>query len=334
MNPACPNCGTVLAKLPTRKTKCASCGQFMFVKYTPTDPVKRLVTAARAAQIEQEWAERDATCGAQQRRDEITKSLGLALAATDAALREALESCALSAPRRHERKMAAHYLARMADCHAEKREWAARMFDETLLSIQESGFSAVKIALGQGGRACSSCEAAYGAIIPIPEALALRIPNPACASWRDHGVCCAFWAAAVLEVAPTVQRSAPTAPLRVWQSSGGWQLNEAALLDPNASPYIRWDRFRIASEIVESADSTPERLAYACELLKLAAKDLNDSSRNRASSLRIWGEAELRRGNAELALERWKEALEVDPRVGVKRALSILKAELAATDEL
>lgn len=53
---ACPYCAVLLQRVPTRRTKCPDCGQDIYVKATPSDPVKRLVTASRAAEIEAEWS--------------------------------------------------------------------------------------------------------------------------------------------------------------------------------------------------------------------------------------------------------------------------------------
>lgn len=55
---ACPSCGAVLAKLPQRKTKCKSCGEFIFVKTTPDDCEKRLMTAKQADVAEAAWGKK------------------------------------------------------------------------------------------------------------------------------------------------------------------------------------------------------------------------------------------------------------------------------------
>lgn len=52
----CPSCSATLPKMPSRKTKCKSCGEFMFVKSTPGDRTKRLMTAPQADAAEKEWA--------------------------------------------------------------------------------------------------------------------------------------------------------------------------------------------------------------------------------------------------------------------------------------
>lgn len=57
MEAACPYCNVTLAKTPQRKTKCPVCGNLIHVKASPHDREKRLVTAARADEIEAEWRE-------------------------------------------------------------------------------------------------------------------------------------------------------------------------------------------------------------------------------------------------------------------------------------
>jgi hypothetical protein len=54
--PRCPYCSAALQKMPSRKTKCKSCGGFMSVKSTPADRTRRLMTADQAASAEAEWA--------------------------------------------------------------------------------------------------------------------------------------------------------------------------------------------------------------------------------------------------------------------------------------
>lgn len=60
--PACPSCGTVLAKQPTRKIRCKDCGELIFVKNTPDDHTKRPMTSAQAEAAQQQWAKLDAEC--------------------------------------------------------------------------------------------------------------------------------------------------------------------------------------------------------------------------------------------------------------------------------
>ena len=52
----CPACGQALKKQPQRKTKCPSCGGYIYVKSSPVNREKRLVTEAEAKEIEIQWA--------------------------------------------------------------------------------------------------------------------------------------------------------------------------------------------------------------------------------------------------------------------------------------
>jgi hypothetical protein len=52
----CPYCHRGLSKMPSRKTKCPHCGEFMFVRTRPKDRAKVVVTREEAARIEEDWA--------------------------------------------------------------------------------------------------------------------------------------------------------------------------------------------------------------------------------------------------------------------------------------
>lgn len=51
----CPYCNSELIKKPVKKSKCKSCGKFIYVKYTPYNRVKKLVTEDAAIKIDNEW---------------------------------------------------------------------------------------------------------------------------------------------------------------------------------------------------------------------------------------------------------------------------------------
>lgn len=55
VNPHCPYCQSAFDPIPTRKTKCKSCGKYVYLKRRPDDPQKRLVTEQQKGQIEAEW---------------------------------------------------------------------------------------------------------------------------------------------------------------------------------------------------------------------------------------------------------------------------------------
>lgn len=52
---ACPNCGVLLPTLPTRKTRCKSCGLFMYVRTRPQDGLRVLLTEQDAQAVEAQW---------------------------------------------------------------------------------------------------------------------------------------------------------------------------------------------------------------------------------------------------------------------------------------
>lgn len=56
--PACPSCGGALLKMPQRKTKCKHCGEFMYVRSSPVESRKSLVTQRQADAIDAAWTVR------------------------------------------------------------------------------------------------------------------------------------------------------------------------------------------------------------------------------------------------------------------------------------
>ncbi|OGN90711.1 MAG: hypothetical protein A2158_03860 [Chloroflexi bacterium RBG_13_46_14] len=54
--PTCPYCSQSLVKMPGKKTKCPSCGKFMYVRTRPSDRKRVIVTEQDAAKIEEQWA--------------------------------------------------------------------------------------------------------------------------------------------------------------------------------------------------------------------------------------------------------------------------------------
>ncbi len=54
--PECPSCHKVLQRVPERKTTCADCGEFIFVRTRPRDNARVVVTAQEAERIEQDWS--------------------------------------------------------------------------------------------------------------------------------------------------------------------------------------------------------------------------------------------------------------------------------------
>ncbi len=53
----CPNCEAPFATRPNKKTKCANCGSFVFVRTRPFDRQRVLVTESQALLLEMEWSQ-------------------------------------------------------------------------------------------------------------------------------------------------------------------------------------------------------------------------------------------------------------------------------------
>lgn len=60
VKPICPYCNAELLKVPEKKTKCPHCGGFIYLRYSPSNPIKRLVTESEMKQIEVEWETKNA----------------------------------------------------------------------------------------------------------------------------------------------------------------------------------------------------------------------------------------------------------------------------------
>ncbi|MCX6730941.1 MAG: hypothetical protein NTZ55_03765 [Candidatus Roizmanbacteria bacterium] len=55
-NPMCPYCQVILKKTPGAKTKCISCGNFIYVRTRPSDRKRVLATKQQADEIEEQWS--------------------------------------------------------------------------------------------------------------------------------------------------------------------------------------------------------------------------------------------------------------------------------------
>jgi len=53
--PICPYCDAALDKMPGRKKKCPSCGEFIYVRTRPSDKKKILIREDQISAIEEQW---------------------------------------------------------------------------------------------------------------------------------------------------------------------------------------------------------------------------------------------------------------------------------------
>jgi len=187
MSANCPGCGGALNKVPQRKTKCPHCGEYMFIRATPNDPTRRLVSAAAAEAIDRAWSERYA----QGRVDEAAALFGLPPGMTANRLRLALMERVMDLRDHGTAMQAAGQLMALAENDA-RREAAARWYyAHQLQDIGERGFAAVEIRAGLD--ACPACQALAGRELPVGDALQQIVPSPDCEMVRSGRPSCAFW---------------------------------------------------------------------------------------------------------------------------------------------
>lgn len=191
-SPKCPNCRMALEKMPSRKMRCKACGNFIYIKSTPRNRTKRLMTEAQAADAEAQWQ-------AHGERARITgdmRALGLAPCLDAVVSRAAMARLALdpSSVDSHQRKMAATMLSspRHSSDMESRERWALLAATEELERLRRHGAQAEILA---GPTPCPSCRALRGAIWQIDDALRrMPLPNTRCELFLRGGGCCAFWA--------------------------------------------------------------------------------------------------------------------------------------------
>lgn len=228
MHVKCPNCGNGLDKTPSRKTRCKTCGQFIYVKYTPDNRVRRLMTEAEAIEAEAAWkSHHDASKIAREAeqfhlpswvtRDELVQALKmLADANTSSESNKGWPVSREKSPGEsrvwshitsgklsksegeflHLRKMAAHLLSQeYSESPEERCLWAKASCDFEIDCIAFGGASdKVQISVPSG--ACESCRSLIGVVFDTAEAKRLApLPNLECTEWTQGRPCCAFWSA-------------------------------------------------------------------------------------------------------------------------------------------
>lgn len=173
----CPYCNAVLVKHPTRKSKCPHCSKPIFVKKTPDNREKRLMTADQAADAERQW---DAY-NQKQSLKKISESLGLTHEQIDGMdLVEALETIAETGTA-YQRKIAFSQLA-IEDDRNDKdfSEHLKQSKRYQLLECAESGEAWVTI-VANDRRTCSCCKEQHGRVLSIKEAMQeMPLPHPGC----------------------------------------------------------------------------------------------------------------------------------------------------------
>lgn len=101
------------------------------------------------------------------------------------------------------------------------------------------------------------------------------------------------------------------------------------LFTAEGSDWLRWDRLRMAEDILGSARNGNTGAAEdAKKLLDICSRQFGDYLNVRAKCYRYLGELALLAGDENKAIEQWLMALKADKNVGVKRQLQALEKKM------
>lgn len=193
--PACPYCCAQLPKMPARKTRCKACGQSMYVKYTPSNTTRRLMTGEQARRAEEEWTEKYID----DKQQAIAKMLELPSTLRGAELEEKVRMLAGDEGEALRlRAMACISMrANFSNTSHERVAWEKRAIVLGLLDDKQKGIGKVKISGADDG--CTTCPRLAGLVLPIDEAIGCGpLPPPQCEKLSRGGGCNLYYRA-VLE---------------------------------------------------------------------------------------------------------------------------------------
>ena len=170
-DPRCPYCSFEFSPPPTRRRRCSSCGNTVYVKTRPSDRQGILATTEQAEAIEQEWAR-------EQRRT------------ADAAWAD-LNKTLLAAMKRSDwQEMSGLYFEQALQLFEEGKPHfnvAQEARTAELQGYLSSGVVAQVQIITTRDKSCPSCQTLEGRQFTIEEALAqMPIPNPVCDTWKDE----------------------------------------------------------------------------------------------------------------------------------------------------
>lgn len=187
----CPTCRAPLSKMPARKTRCKACGQFIYVKSTPDDRAKRLMTESQAESAEAAWQARYEGS----RRDSVANMLGLPAGLSERVLRARL--FAIAGDERadvHDRKMAALSMRTQFSTTAEERlawEAVARRLD--LESHVQNGVID-EVIIKTDDAECAVCRRLKDRRLTVRQAITdMPLPDPDCPRLNENRGGCRCW---------------------------------------------------------------------------------------------------------------------------------------------
>jgi hypothetical protein len=179
IQPICPSCRARLEKVPQRKTKCKACGDFIYNKYTPDDPTRRLMNQAQADAAEAAWAWHSARAAVLQIANahgiEEAKAVA-ALHAADGDLKRATRSLFHRSAMLGDRDAV---LQMMSSSEGEDRErWQMLLIEMNLAKLASQGIRSAQLSSGGAkDRLCPVCRALDQTIISVHAGARAVIPE-------------------------------------------------------------------------------------------------------------------------------------------------------------
>lgn len=181
----CPYCGEGLKTIPQRKKKCPSCKRAIYVKSTPSNRDKRLMTEAQAKEAEERWIEyhiRQESLSVLQSFEfnerDLEREKSLSAGSDPEAVVALLTRFTASTKNLPQRSLAFRQLAIYADKEGRPfQELLSEAARSELLREKQIGVVEVEILTGGPDSSCAECEAQAGKVLPVDEALHL-MPLP------------------------------------------------------------------------------------------------------------------------------------------------------------
>lgn len=181
----CPYCGYDMIVMPQRKRKCPSCAQPVYIKSTPDNRDRRLMTKVQAIDAEEKWR----LYHVRQKslsslfafgliEQDIDKERSLGAKSDSEAVISLITRVANETQDLHKRKMALSQLAVYAE--EEGKPFHEYLVEATICELwryKQQGVKKVEILTAGAGNACPECEAHAGETFEIDEALRL-MPLP------------------------------------------------------------------------------------------------------------------------------------------------------------
>jgi len=193
----CPYCGVQLPKKPQRKTKCKSCGKYMFVRKHPKTNKRKIMTEDKVKETEYLWKVMELGFSLDDHSGDYTemkaglsKKFGRAAHASDV-IWGLYNNLILQTKDLHNLKMIYYEMALFLDSEGKNPHTMLQQASKMeLINYKNQGVKKVEILAT--ANSCPSCQQFNGKIYATDKALKeMPIPNEDCTTKMngEHGFC-------------------------------------------------------------------------------------------------------------------------------------------------